>query len=368
MTLEAKGSIWYGLHFYPGVAEYREEGKEPYRVFLNEDTLRSMDPTFQGCPVFVLHVDEIETDLNSLRSEADGWVVESFYNQADGKHWAKFVIVSEKGEEAIKRGLKLSNCYYPKSFAPGGLWNGVAYEKEIKEASYEHLAIVPDPRYQESVIMTPDQFKQYNDDNIAELKKLSNNNEGAPKMKLNFFKRAKVENSTDLESMSVLLPKSNVEVSLLKLINEMDEKEAHKNEEKMAEGHHMVECMGNKMSVNEMVNAFKAMKDELEDMKKPKEEPKENDDDGMENEEDDGEPQDNKKPNESDDKVAMKKEMAPEKEEGKEVKDAKKANALEKAEAIKNAGFNNSSLTQAPELFLPMHQLARGKSLFGSGK
>src|SRR5690606_38544515 len=119
---------------YPGVAEYKEPGKDPFRIFLNEDTIRAMGPTFAGRPVFVLHADEVAEDVDELKQEADGWVVDSFYNEADGKHWVKFLVCSKKAEEAIAKGYRLSNAYIPKSFGKGGEWNGVSYNKEVLAA------------------------------------------------------------------------------------------------------------------------------------------------------------------------------------------------------------------------------------------
>src|SRR5580698_5188714 len=218
------GKIYYGIHFYPGLAQYQDSPEqEPYRVYLNEDTLRSMDPTFAGKPIFVEHVDDVTPNINKLRSEADGWVIESFYNAADGKHWVKFIVVSEEGERAIRRGMKLSNAYVPKSFKDGGLWNGIPYSKEILSAEYEHLAIVENPRYEESVIMTPDEFKLHNEQQVLELKKVANS-KGATKMKFNFFKKTRVENAIDPD-LQLVLPKSGKSVSLQKLINDAYEKD-----------------------------------------------------------------------------------------------------------------------------------------------
>ena len=159
LTENSKGTIFYGMHFCPGVAEYSEPGKETYRIFLNEDTIRSMNPSFAGKPVFVDHVDEVDPNVDKLRSEADGWVIESFYNPADGKTWAKFIVVSDRGFRAIKNGFRLSNAYIPTSYGEAGMWNGVEYQKEILAGEYEHLAIVQNPRYEESVILTPENLK-----------------------------------------------------------------------------------------------------------------------------------------------------------------------------------------------------------------
>ena len=99
------------------------------------------------------------------------------------------------------------------------------------DGEYDHLALVPDPRYAESVILTPEQFKQYNFDKETQLKKLSNSKSetGVIEGMFNFFKKTKIENS-DLESMSVKLPKSGREVELTKLINDMDQMEQMLNE------------------------------------------------------------------------------------------------------------------------------------------
>lgn len=213
--------VFYGLHFAPGVAEYREEGLDPYRVFINEDTAKKMDTTFPGRPVYVRHVEQV--NLAQLQSEADGYVVESFYNRSDGKHWAKFIVVSDQGHEAIRKGWTLSNAYQVKNSTIGGQWHGVDYIREVTGGVYEHLAIVPNPRYAESVILTPEEFKAYNSEKELELKKLSNSQSpGGKSSMFNFFKKTQVENSTDLESTTVVLPKSKKEFTIAELANEMD--------------------------------------------------------------------------------------------------------------------------------------------------
>src|SRR4051812_29447530 len=96
--------VFYGLHMVPGVAEYNDPEREPYRILIGETTIKNMDPTFQGKPVYVDHVEEV--NLENLQQEADGYVLESFYNKLDGKHWVKFIVVSDRGKEAIQKGWK----------------------------------------------------------------------------------------------------------------------------------------------------------------------------------------------------------------------------------------------------------------------
>lgn len=371
----SKGTVYYGLHLYPGVAEYQDSpDAEPYRIFLNEDTIRSMSPTFAGCPIYVEHVDEVPSDKESLKNEADGFVLESFYNPADGKTWAKFIVVSDRAEKAIRSGYKLSNAYVPKGFGPGGLWNGVQYAKEVTSGEFEHLAIVRNPRYEESRILTPDEFKAYNEEKQVELKRLANSKK--EKSMLKFWEKKAVENTADLEKCSVSLPKSGKEVSITKLINDADMMEMNAGKEMMANGDHMVECGDKKMSVNDMVAMHKKMNDELDLLrdKKPADKSGQKDPDveSMDNKEDD-----------MDKKLALEKaeneeskDMGEEKKENEEEKDLdKKQNALD-AKSKKEAGkkhFNdlkNAHLkTESVKVVkLVMDKVQRGKDLFGSGR
>lgn len=198
--------VYFGMHFYPGVAQYEEPGKAEFRIMLNERTLRQMDETFQGCPVYVRHREQV--DMPNLQQEADGYVVRSFYNEADGKHWVEFMVVSDAGHAAVAQGWKLSNAYVPEELGPGGTWNAVPYDREVVKGRFEHLALVPDPRYQDSVVLTPAQFRAYNDQQVAHLRRVANSGEtrgSTRKTLLNFFKKTKVENSDEINEIQVTL-------------------------------------------------------------------------------------------------------------------------------------------------------------------
>lgn len=361
----SKGQIYYGMHFYPGVAQYDRPGAEPERVYINESTIRKMNPSFAGRPIYVEHVEGVEGKVDDLREEADGWVVESFFNAADGKTWVKFICVSEKAFKAIQNGFKLSNAYLPQLSGTGGLWNGVDYMAEVIGGEYEHLAIVRNPRYEESVIMTPDQFKAYNESNTSELKRLANSKENT--MKLNLFKKTKVENSLDLESTSVVLPKSGKEMTLVQLVNEMD---VIQNMHGYANGDHLAKVGEEEMSVNDLVKKHMDLCNEMSELKKNKEgedtevaldkKPMDvegdlkNDDDMMENEED--KKDDEKKENAEEDKDKK------ENEEDDKKKD-KKENS-KNFEALKNAHLKVNDFT--PVIELSHTKLARGKARYGS--
>jgi hypothetical protein len=272
--------VYYGLHMAEGVAEYAEPGKDAYRILILENALKTMDPTYAGKPVYVQHVDEV--DLTNIQNEADGYVMESFFNPPDGKHWTKFIVVSDAGHEAIRRGWKLSNSYIPQSTTEGGEWHGVSYQREITAGEYEHLAIVPNPRYTESVIMTPEEFKLYNEDKKAELERLSNSKDEKEKTKmgkLNFFKRSKVDNAIDQDAC-IVLPKSGREITIEAMVTEADAAAVAKKKNEgnggLADMSHKVKLHdGTYCNVGELLEKHKALNDELEEMKAKKDDTEE---------------------------------------------------------------------------------------------
>ena len=396
----SKGKVWYGLHIVPGVAEYDNNGS-PFRVLLNESTIKNLDPTFAGRPVYVLHPDEdVDEDLDKLRNEADGWVSESFYNRADGKHWVKFITVTKRAESAISKGYRLSNAIQKMTFAKGGVCNGVSYDKEVKQGEYEHLAIVPDPRYEQSVILSPEEFKQYNAEKDQEILKLANN-KGSKSM-FTFYKREKLENSKlDLASISVLLPKSNKERTIKQLINAVDTAEmASKTPAKVKVGETEMtieELVIAHMALVEEVAALRADVDDIaEDEEELEEEMDESDDyddedDVLENEsdEDDDDMLENEadEDDDEDEKPVMKKKKkvenekpaakpaakkpaapaakAPVKKMKNSISDEELKRRKEKARKLQNANNRDLSEDQA-EVRTLQDQVARGKSRYGS--
>ena len=360
--------IYYGLHMVEGPAEYSDPGKEPYKILVGETCIKNMNPTFAGKPVYVDHVDEV--DLENLQKEADGYVVESFYNKADGKNWVKFIVVSDRGKEAIRMGWKLSNAYVPTSFAGGGLYHGIEYEKEVMGGEYEHLAIVRHPRYEESQILTPDEFKVYNGKKELELERLTNSKEKQKekKMAFNLFTRKKLENSIDIESTMVELPKSKKEMTIASVLNAYD---AILNMHGYANGDHMVKVGENEMSVNELV------KKHMEMCNKMDEEKEENDGEGEPGEdvEMDNDVEEDDTVEEGEKDVGSRGGDRHENEEDEEEEDLKKDKksneaakllARKKALAVKNAKPRYEEEERAT-VDLSMDQIARGKQRYGSG-
>lgn len=165
---------YYARHIKEGLVHYLENGKDTLYLVKNE-ALQKMNKSFEGCPVYVRHVDSV--DMENLRETADGYVIKSFYNEFDGAWWTEMLVVSDEGHEAVKKGWAVSNCYSPTEYGTGGSYHDIDYQKEVKNGVYEHLAIVPNPRYEESVIMTPEEFKEFNEGKKQEIEKLKNSKE-----------------------------------------------------------------------------------------------------------------------------------------------------------------------------------------------
>lgn len=371
--------VYYGLHMVEGVAEYRPEGEQPYRICILENTIKKMDATFPGKPVFVLHSeDDLKDILANIQELADGYVIESFFNQADGKHWAKFIVVSDKGHQAVQNGWKLSNAYIPQTIPKNGQWHGVDYSQEVTDGNYDHLAIVPNPRYEESIILTPEQFKAYNDGKLAALTKIANSKEKGETVmsKLSFFKKAKVEkieNATDLETLSVTLPLSKKEVTIVEAVALADKLE---NMQGYANGDHMVKVGEEELTVNDLIKKHGEVCNEMAEMKKAKENKEDeaedqdignDDDEAMENEQaedqDVGEKVDKKKENED---VDGKKDAV----EKNKKKNTKELTAEEKAEKeanfkkLKNASEAAAKAAAKETISLSMDRVAVGRDRY----
>ena len=165
---------YFARHIKEGLVHYRSKdgGDELYLV--KDEELKKMNPSFEGKPIYIRHVDEVNTD--TMKNDAVGYVVKSFYNEFDGAWWAE-IIADDEAQGYIEKGWAVSNAYLPTELGSGGVYHDINYLKEIKNGEYEHLAIVDNPRYEEAVIMTPDEYKAFNEGRKAELEKLKNSKE-----------------------------------------------------------------------------------------------------------------------------------------------------------------------------------------------
>lgn len=247
-------SFYYARHMQPGIAGYENE-----TILVDTDSLKEMIPTFVGKPIVVLHKD---INLDNLESK-DGTVIESFYNELDGWLWAKCLIETDAARQAITQGWSVSNCYLPTQSGAGGKHLNVSYDRKIVNAEFKHLAIVPNPRYENAKIYTPDQFKAYQAEQKERLTQLQNSKETKKMFKL--FKNEKKEVS-QIDEDTMLTLENGKDVSLKEMINAVQNAEDKKkgDEEAEKEGEEKVNmdsevCVGeSKMPIRELVNKYNA--------------------------------------------------------------------------------------------------------------
>lgn len=338
-----KPQIFYCRHMEVGVAGYEDEV-----IYASLEAIKKMMPTFNGLPVYVHHVDDV--NLETMREEADGYVSDCFYNELDGWVWAKFLVVSSEGIEAIAKGWSVSNAYMVHGWGSGGTWHNVDYQREMLDGEFTHLAIVPNPRYEDADIFSPDEFKLYQDGLTTQLKSLHNSKNGEKKT-MRLFKN-KREEITSFDENAMLDLGDGQEISLSEIKNAVEKsmEDEKKNEEEKMNMDSMIEVGDEKMPLKELVNRYKAMN------KKSNEDEKEN-----ESDEDEKKNEYDEKENESEEKENEDEKENESEEDEKKNEEEEKQNA-KNFESLKNA--HNNPITV--KLDTNAAQIDRGTSRYGS--
>lgn len=270
---------YYARHMQPGVCGYENE-----TVLVDTDAMKQMaGNSAMGKPVYLFHQN---VDLKTMKEESCGYIIGSFYNELDGWDWFKILVIDDEAHAAIAKGWSVSNAYRPLEWGIGGTKNNVPYNREIKNGEFTHLAIVPDPRYEDACIMTPDEFKAYQDSKKRQLEELRNSkahtSEGKTMFKL--FKNERKEVTTvDADTIVELEGGKTITVAeMLNSVKKNDEAEAEKakakkeesdeeGEKKNAEkmnGDSMVKCNdGQEMPLKDLVNKYNAQEKKNADEK-----------------------------------------------------------------------------------------------------
>lgn len=208
-----KPKVYYARHFFPGVAEYKNE-----RIHVDLPAMKRMCKSMEACPIYVGHQ---EVDIANIQN-ADGIVSDNYINPHDGWMWSKFVVMSDAAHEAIAKGWKVSNAYEPLECSGAGTQHNVDYNRKILNAKFTHLAIVPNPRYEESQIFTPEEYRKYND-NLKQ-SELQNSVTKTGKSPMKFFnnKKTEVTAATDITDETVVVLEGGKEMTVGELRNSLE--------------------------------------------------------------------------------------------------------------------------------------------------
>lgn len=348
--------LYYAKHLASGLAGYENE-----TILIEPDALKEMLPSFVGKPVVVHHQD---IELHNLEGK-DGTVIESFYNELDGCAWVKMLIESDEARAAIAKGWSVSNCYLPTKAGSSGMHHNIPYDRKIENGIFKHLAIVPNPRYEEADILTPEQFNLYQKEKKDKLAMLQNAKKDKKMFKI--FKNTREEvNQIDEDTM---LDTGDGKVIAIKdMINAVQTAEAiQKSKQNALEI--KVKVGNEEMTVADLVAKYNATCKNAKKKGKKNEDDDDIDDiddiddkDDMDNADDDEAEKDKAKDKEKDKENALENAL----ENAKKLAD-EAAEKLENFKKLMNASNGGNAALVGPKIESTTDKLDRGVARYGSG-
>jgi len=141
-----------------GIISYEDSGAGI--CYLTKQTIDRIAPSLIGKPVVIRHQKVTPENQEKL---AVGYVTGVYFNPQDAWHYVNFLLTNDK-LEAIERedgsvvfkapdGEILdgvSGAYDVTNTSEGGVWHDIKFDAEILDGSFTHLAIVTNPRYEET--------------------------------------------------------------------------------------------------------------------------------------------------------------------------------------------------------------------------
>ena len=142
-----------------GVCTYNEE-----TILLEQETLLNAIHTMKGRPIVIKHQ---KVTPENMKEFAKGYTsAEGEFNPITASFDVPFLVFDEEGKQKIDDGWSVSCAYIPKAFKEGGTWHNTPYDREVTDLEFTHLALVPDPRYEDAKIY--ENSKSDNNDNTKE--------------------------------------------------------------------------------------------------------------------------------------------------------------------------------------------------------
>lgn len=128
-----------------GVCTYNEE-----TVYISQETLNRCIHTIKCKPNVIKHQKVTEDNVEELAVGSTTDI--GIFNAETASFDVPFIIYKEEGKQKIADGWSVSCAYIPKAFGKGGTWHNTPYDREVTELKFTHLALVPDPRYEDAKI------------------------------------------------------------------------------------------------------------------------------------------------------------------------------------------------------------------------
>lgn len=237
------------FYIEPGLADYSAEGIG--RVLVQKSALDTMNSTFVGMPVVNFeHTDKEPEELFNLSQDeleefADGVVAATGYDEETGWYWADMLIWDESTQHNLANGYSVSCAYDVTNSAGGGSYHNMDYQEEVLDGEYKHMAIVPNPRYENAwVIMNS---------------KPGGTMFGKKKRRENMPEPEKEMDNMEMEEGYVTKPDGS-QMSIGEFVEMYRQSKANENAGRMYNGEDRINVDGEEVSIDEMMNAMGMMK------------------------------------------------------------------------------------------------------------
>lgn len=287
---KGKGRHFKSKFFEAGAVSYPEFGKT---YLVKKETIDKFINSMIGCPVIIKHKDI--TDSNA-KKEAVGYISNVWFNSDDGWYWCDGVIFDRDAEELIVNENWSVSCGYEVTDKDvgGGMWHDIKFDEEILDGSFEHLAIVSNPRYREATILL-----NSSEDKKMNLKKLFNAKKAINSEEKENMAKCKNEESIDKNAL-----KNKIMEHVNKAVKGQKEIDGQPENEWYEEFREMLDKLGYTESEDKKSNESdedEEKEDKKKNSSKKKNESKmeelEEEDEEIENESDEDEEKEDKKKN-----------------------------------------------------------------------
>jgi hypothetical protein len=192
------GVMFKGNHLEPGPVRYDEivnpiTNQKGMTLLLDNDGIAALRKSFVGKFVYN-YVHKKDAKPSDVKGDAVGVVTGNVYNAETGWDDVSFILWDTKAVENVEsKKYALSNSYSPIIDGVPGVHHNLPYDAKVIGGEYDHLAIVPNPRYEGSKIEAVRNSKETN--TMADKPTL------AQKIKM-FFKIGDVDNSIEVDATS----------------------------------------------------------------------------------------------------------------------------------------------------------------------
>jgi len=145
-----EGKTYTAQFWTPGLVSYCDSGAGV--ALLRKETMDAMLPSFVGKPVTIEHVEGSPEEIENA-GKAVGKVTKAYWNPDTGWYNCDFTVENDEAKTKVESGWSVSCAFdVSEQTGPGGEYNAIPYQEEITSGTFTHLALVENPRYEDSKI------------------------------------------------------------------------------------------------------------------------------------------------------------------------------------------------------------------------